>query len=168
MPAPSVTVPVGNSHDSVPIGQELAQLDDFQPSQVVPLPSEGIVSPAFDIAPGYAGPQERQILETPGSLPRYEFLNPAPGSVDLAFPRDAGSVPGTVYENIMAGPVSGYAMDADIPVGLRPVLLTRPPGQLGPVVGGEDYATMVANAAFQEAFAVYSNAPSDNTIISAI
>ncbi|MHB1357041.1 MAG: hypothetical protein ACYCZF_13820 [Anaerolineae bacterium] len=169
MPVPTIqrTVAIPNARDSVPYGHESIDLDDVEPSQDSALPSEGQCSPAHMLAPAYAGPQQREIIQQPGTLPTYQSINPAAGSVDLALPRDAGSIPGTVYENIMAGPVSGRAID-NSDVGFQQRLMMTPPGQIGPVVGGEDYSILVANANYQEAFAVYSNGPSDQAIIAAI
>lgn len=117
--------------------------------------------------PGYAGDDRRELVYSPDALPGYNFLSPAPGSTDLIAPRDSNSVPGTTSLNVMHGPVTGSAMD-EYQTGNRQILMTAPPGSHGPVVGGPDYSTTVAYATFQEAFSSYSNAATDNAIVSAI
>lgn len=117
--------------------------------------------------PAYAGEDKRVLVYQPDALPGYNFLSPAPGSTDLSMPRDFNSVPGTSQLNYMEGPVTGSAMDV-YQTGNRQVLASTPPGQYGPVVGGDDYSQIVSNATFQQAFAEYSNAPSDQAIVSAI
>ncbi len=170
MPVPVINwSPVGPSRVSVPYSSAAVELGDVTRPQAGPQTYGGQISPEFVLAPAYAGPQGRQILEIPAQQMKYTSLAPAPGSEDLVLPRDSGSVPGTAYENIMYGPVSGYNMDHDgYQVGHIQVLMSVPPGAIGPVTGGEDYATLVSNAQFQAAFEQYSNLPSSQAIVSAI
>lgn len=171
MPVPvlSIGVPIRNATDSVPVGSGAVDIGDiasYPQSLALPSEGQGFRQPED---PAYTGPEQRLIIEQSGALPPYSFLAPVPGSTDLVTPRDIGGIAGVVYENIMNGPVSGYGMDVDgYAVGHRQILMTTPPGQIGPVIGGQDYGTMVSNAQFQEAFAVYSNAPSAQAIVSAI
>lgn len=118
----------------------------------------------------YVGPDLRIIDNRAGVLPSYEFQNPSPGrpgSVDRITPQDIGGYSGAETFNFKDGPVRGHAMDSD-PTYEHQRVVNRPPGNYGPVVGGEDYSTLVANAAYQESFARYSTASSDQAIIGAI
>ena len=120
--------------------------------------------------PGYAQgqkPYSREFVFTPETLPSYAMLNPAPGSQDLIAPRDSNSVPGTAQLNYIHGPVTGNSMDV-YQEGNRQELLATPPGTYGPVVGGQDYSSVVAAATWQEAFAGYSNDAASQTIVGAI
>lgn len=141
--------------------------DEYYPDTLVPAFRGDVGNIDQTMRPAYAGQDKREIVYQPGPLPEYSFLAPAPGSTDLIAPRDSGSVPGTAYENIMAGPVTGFALD-QYQEGNRQALLSTPPGAHGPVVGGDDYSNIVTQATWQQAFAEYSNAASDQAIVRAI
>jgi len=159
---------VENSVDSSTVLHNAVELDDAYYADSPISPYRGYVGDIDQTdRPGYAGEDKREITFQPDALPGYKFLAPAPGSTDLIAPRDTGSIPGTSYLNTMDGPVSGFAMD-QFQEGNFQQLESSPPGAYGPVVGGEDYSTIVNNATWQEAFAQYSNAASDQAIAGAI
>lgn len=159
---------VENATDSTTQLHNAVELDDAYYADTPISPYRGDVNDINQSQrPAYAGMDAREIVFQPDALPGYNFLAPAPGSTDLIAPRDTGSIPGTTYLNIKDGPVTGFAMD-EYQEGNRQQLESVPPGAYGPVVGGEDYSTIVNNATWQEAFSQYSNAASDQAIVGAI
>lgn len=169
MPLPVIQIPASRDTTITPKG-EVNLGDANYPDEIY---TEGHAPRPVELDatdPGYTGPDSRIIEQRPSPLPSYEFANPSPGkpgSSDRMNCQDIGGVPGTDYLNYKDGPVRGFAMDSE-PTFAHQELVSRPPGQFGPVVGGEDYSTLVANAAYQEAFAQYSTAPSDQAIVGAI
>lgn len=156
--------------DTVNVTKGTATLDDaFWAGDGVPNQERGNVGDMVQsYRPPYAQEDFREIEASPGpDLPAQSFLAPAPGSTDLFEPRYAGSIPGTNSLNFMHGPVTGRALDEGF-TGSRQGLESRPPGAYGPVVGGDDYSNIVSMATFQDSFANYSTAASDQTIVSAI
>lgn len=174
MPLPTIQIPqsgVPPSSDEIYAGRGTVQRDDANNPDVTitgghaerPIPYAATDG-------GYVGMDERVLDIVPGMMPTYEFNNPDPGnpgSVDRINAQDIGGVPGTDALNYKRGPVTGFAMDAESSFEHQ-VLVSTPPGSYGPVVGGEDYSTLVSNATFQQAFSQYSTAPSDQTITAAI
>lgn len=159
---------VENATDSTTSLHNAVELDDGYYADTPISPYRGDVGDIVqDQRPGYAGSDSREIVFQPDSLPSYKFMAPAPGSTDLIAPRDAGSIPGTSYLNVKNGPVSGFAMD-EYQEGNRQQLESVPPGAYGPVVGGQDYSSVVSAATWQQSFDEYSNAPSSQAIVSAI
>lgn len=116
--------------------------------------------------PAYAGQSNRVLIFEGAQQFEQTFLNPAPGSVDLAFPRSQGGIAGTVSENIRNGPVTGFAMDNY--GNRRQQLVQTPPGYGGPVVGGTDQGQLAAQAYWQQSMAQYSNEASDQANVTAI
>lgn len=118
--------------------------------------------------PGYAPAGNRTLVFEPSQATDtgYSFLFPAPGSVDLIAPRDAGGIPSTDMLNVRSGPVTGFAMDhySDIRQGLD----SQPPGYYGPVQGGTPQDQLISQAYWQQSFAQYSNAASDQAMVAAI
>lgn len=117
-----------------------------------------------------AGGIRREIIFTPGPSPdAYAFTLPAAGAVDLSTTRDIGGIPGTVYENVFHGPVTGNPMD-EWDVGKRQQLQTQIPGNTGPVTGSPaaDYAHTVSYAAYQQMFSDYNPGASADALIAAI
>lgn len=125
--------------------------------------------PDYDAAAD-AGGIRRELIFTPGPDPHaYAFLNPAPGSEDLAFARDQDGIPGTVSQNVFHGPVTGNPMD-EWQVGARTQLMTLPAGYAGPVTGSPDadYATQVSYAYYQQMFGDYSVSAATDAAIAAV
>ncbi len=170
MPVPVFTIPP--STDEVIVGGARAvNLNDADYPDEALTGGHGERIEPYDVQDGgYVGPDERIINDPSGMLPSYEFANPAPGqpgSTDRVNAQSVGGVTGTALQNYKNGPVTGYAMDADRPVQTQQIG-HLPPGQHGPIVGGDDYSAVVAAAAFQQAFDQYSTAPSDQAIVGAI
>jgi hypothetical protein len=165
--APSIIA--ADTNDTV---QESAvTLDDVVYADAFPNPDRGFINDetqTWGNTPAYAGETHREILFSPEELPGYNFLSPTANSSDnLSERRDAMSIPGTNYLNVMDGPVTGSQMDV-FQEGNRQQLLTTPPGYNGPVVGGTDYSQLVSQAYWQESFAQYSTAASTQALVSAV
>lgn len=116
--------------------------------------------------PEYAGHYVRTIDHTPGMLPSFASVAPAPGSTDLAFPRDRDGVPGTNTLIGGEGPVTGedYANWS----GERAVLHTPNIGNAGPVVGGPDYSSQLSAAFYQQQAAQFAQAYSDAAMVASV
>jgi len=116
-----------------------------------------------------AGGIRREIILTPGLQNGYTFVSPAPGQVDRSTPEDVGGIPGTVYENVFHGPVTGFAMD-EWQVGARTQLETTPPGYAGPVTGSPDadYSMQLAYATYAQQLQDYSSAVATDAMVAAI
>jgi len=121
-----------------------------------------------NVKPGYAGSGSRTLVLEPGQATDtgYSFLFPAPGSVDLTAARDSGGIPGTTELNIRNGPVSGNQMD--VYGNVRQGLDSQPPGYYGPVQGGTPQDQLISQAFWQQSFAIYSNASSDQAMVAAV
>lgn len=103
----------------------------------------------------------------PGLQPtsNYNSVIAAPGSVDMAQPRDFGSVPNLNNNLLQTGPVGGNGVGWS---GYIAKLRSAQPGVTGPVAGGQDYANQVAqtnNAAYAQ---LLSAAAAANSIVSAV
>lgn len=108
-----------------------------------------------------------RIQWEPGLQPtsNYNSVIAAPGSVDMAQPRDYGSVPNLNNNLVQTGPVGG---SGTIWSGYIAKLRSAQPGVTGPVAGGQDYANQVAqtnNAAYAQ---LLSMAAAANSIVSAV
>lgn len=92
--------------------------------------------------------------------------NPAPGSVDLIEPMDAGSIPapGRVFNG--SGPVTGGASNNWS--GNIAKLESPSAGAAGPVRGGQDYSVQLANAYFATQAQQYSQQAVEAALISAV
>lgn len=95
----------------------------------------------------------------------YSSIVAAPGSTDLAMPRDFGSYPGTNTFLRATGPVGGNGT-----VFSGYVAKTRSPqaGVNGPVTGGQDYANQLAGTAYAAAAQSYSQAAAVSALVSAV
>ena len=103
----------------------------------------------------------------PGLAPQsdYSSIIAAPGSVDMAQPRDIGTVPGLNNYLVQTGPVGGNGV---VWSGFIAKLRSAQPGVAGPVAGGQDYANQAAqtnNAAYAQ---LLSQAAAANAIVSAV
>ena len=108
-----------------------------------------------------------RIQWEPGIQPssNYNSVIAAPGSVDMAQPRDFGSVPNMNNNLIQSGPVGGYGVNMS---GYIAKLRSAQPGVTGPVIGGQDYANQVAqtnNATYAQ---LLSTAAAANAVVSAV
>lgn len=119
-----------------------------------------------DTNPEWARPYRPEVSYAPGALPTFTELNPAPGSVDLAFPRDAGGVPGTNTTLLGEGPVTGE--DYANWTGTQGSLHRPNPSYSGPVTGGPDYSSQLSAAYFQQQAALYSQEYANSAMVSAV
>lgn len=151
------------------VAPETVQLDDAYIPTDEPYEYYGVTGEMGQTAnPGYAGEGSRTLIVQPtqSTDTGYSFLFPAPGSVDLTTPRDSGGIPGTDELNVRNGPVNGSAMDNY--GNLRQGLSTTPPGYYGPVQGGTPQDQLASQAYWQESFARYSNAASDQAMVASV
>lgn len=116
--------------------------------------------------PDYVGTVERGFYHPNGVQPTGgHSLNPAPGSVDLIAPRDAGSIaaPGRVFNG--SGPVSGGNSNwTNMVASLDPIVAASP----GPVRGGQDYSSQLANVYFATQAQQYSQQAIEAALVSAV
>lgn len=118
--------------------------------------------------PDYAGKSGVARIDwQPGLTPsaNYSSIVAAPGSVDMAQPRNYGTTPGLNNMLIASGPVEG---NGTIMSGYVAKLRSAQPGVMGPVAGGSDYANQVAatqNAAYAQ---LLSMAAAANALVSAV
>ena len=108
-----------------------------------------------------------RIQWEPGIQPssNYNSVIAAPGSVDMAQPRDFGSVPNLNNNLLQTGPVMGNGVNMS---GYIAKLRSAQPGVTGPVAGGQDYANQAAqtnNAAYAQLLSIAAAA---NSIVSAV
>jgi|SRR6185312_7480260 len=116
--------------------------------------------------PAYDRPYRREFQNSPGASPSdVPSVAPAPGSTDLAFPREQGGIPGTNRLIGGAGPVTGEDSEW---TGKRADLHTPAIGNAGPVTGGPDYSNQLALAYFQQQAALFSQQYADSAMISAV
>lgn len=116
--------------------------------------------------PEYAGKYELGYLDQPGAAPSTAYLAPAPGSQDLAAPRDSGGVAGTNRQILSVGPVDGHISDGW--TNSRADLHTPQVGTAGPVVGGPDHGHMVNAAYYAQAQAQFSQAAAEAAMVAAL
>jgi hypothetical protein len=117
-------------------------------------------------APEYAGKYELAYLNQPGQTPSQTYLAPAPGSQDLAAPRDSGGVAGTNRVIHPTGPVDGAG--ADSWSASRADLHTPVVGTGGPVTGGPDYGHQLNAAYYAQAQAQFSQAAAEAAMVAAV
>lgn len=108
-----------------------------------------------------------RIQWEPGLQPtsNYNSVIAAPGSVDMAQPRDFGSVPNLNNNLVQTGPVGGTGVTFS---GYIAKLRSAQPGVSGPVIGGQDYANQVAqtnNATYAQLLSIAAAA---NAVVSAV
>lgn len=117
--------------------------------------------------PEYDRPYRPHTDSTPGlrDVDAYSIA-PAPGSTDLAFPRQQGGVPGTNTLLGGTGPVTGE--DYANWTGQRARLHTPAIGNRGPVVGGPDYSSQLSAAYFQQQAAQFSREYAESAMVSAV
>lgn len=116
--------------------------------------------------PEYNRPYVRHLDSTPGPRTTFTELAPAPGSTDLAFPRDQGGIPGTNSLLSADGPVTGE--DYANWTGKRAELPTSAIGNNGPVVGGPDYSSQLSAAFYQQQAAQFAQQYSEAAMVSAV
>lgn len=118
--------------------------------------------------PQYNRPYHPEYHDDVGITPQNEYSSviPAVGSVDLAFPRQQGGVPGTNRILLGEGPVTGE--DYSNWTGQQTALHRPNPNYNGPVVGGPDYSNQLSAAYFQQQAAQYAQAYSEAAMVSAV
>lgn len=116
--------------------------------------------------PEYAGQYELQYMEASGAMPSYSELQPAAGSASLSAPRNSGEVTGTNRLIKSMGPVSGT--DGDNWTGERAALNKPNPNYGGPVSGGPDYASSLANSYFAQQANYFSEQASAAAMVAAV
>lgn len=119
--------------------------------------------------PEYAGEYFPGFQNDPGTVANPAPLNPAPGSVDLAVPRETGGVAGTNRLIKSEGPVDGAGADLGITwTGDQGDLYRPNPNYHGPVVGGPDYAQQLGNAFYADQLAGFSEIAATAALVSAV
>lgn len=116
--------------------------------------------------PGYAGEYELSFMDAAGAMPGYSELQPAAGSSSLSAPRNAGENTGTNRQIKSTGPVSGT--DGDQWSGVRAELNKPNPNYGGPVTGGPDYASSLANSYFAQQANYFSEQMSAAAMVAAV
>lgn len=115
--------------------------------------------------PEYAGEYGLDYLDAPGLIPAYAGLNPAPGSVDLIQPRNAGEVSGTNRIIHSVGPVTGESHSW---TELQTPLNQPNPNYGGPVTGGGDYSQQLAATYFASQARMLSEQASAQAMVYAV
>lgn len=116
--------------------------------------------------PAYDRPYRREFQDATGAVPNdVPSVTPAPGSTDLAFPRQQGGVPGTNRLIGGDGPVTG---EDSVWTGKRADLHHPVIGNAGPVTGGPDYSSQLAAAYFQQQAAQFSQQYAESAMVSAV
>jgi hypothetical protein len=116
--------------------------------------------------PEYAGTYELQFMDSPGAAPAYAEQVPAAGSSSLSAPRNSGEITGTNRLIKSTGPVSGHNGDAW--TGERAALNKPNPNYGGPVTGGPDYASSLANSYFAQQANYFSEQASAAAMVAAV
>ena len=118
--------------------------------------------------PAYAGTYTPGFQDSPGTVQAPTPIAPAPGSTDLAAPRESGRVPGTNRLINSQGPVLGDGAEHGRWTGSR-VEANKPNMQYsGPVSGGPDYANSLGAAYFTAQQAAYSEQAANAAMVSAV
>lgn len=121
-----------------------------------------------DDNPAYAGTYTPGFQDSPGTVFATTPLAPAPGSTDLAAPRESGGMPGTNRLINSLGPVAGDGAEHGRWTGNREDANKPNMQYAGPVTGGPDYANSLGAAYFAAQQQAYSDQAANAAMVSAV